>query len=352
MKTGIVRDLGYLNHTMDPFHPESPERLVSIYAMLEEKDMAGKYFPIEPRLASHDEIARVHNRQYIDLVAGTAGQIHTYLDPDTSTCPDSYETALLAAGGMMNAIDAVMEGAVRNAFAFVRPPGHHAEAGHAAGFCIFNNVAIGACHAMKKYGLKRILIVDWDLHHGNGTQHTFYEDRRVLYFSTHQYPFYPGTGSLNEIGRGEGLGYTINVPLRRGAGDEEFVRIFRKILEPVASAYQPDLVLLSAGFDIYFQDPLGGMKVRPSGFAALTRILMNIADRHCRGRFAATLEGGYHIDGMTQSVKAVLREMKDETCKSETSLAKLEEKADPSIDKIIQAVIHQIRPVWNVFNGS
>jgi len=352
MKTGIVRDLRYLNHVMDPFHPESPERLVSLYAMLDERDMKGGYEAIEPRLASHDEIGMVHTRHYIDLVAATAGKMHTYLDPDTSTCPESYETALLAAGGMMNAIDAVMAGTVRNAFALVRPPGHHAEAGHAAGFCIFNNVAIGACHAMKKYGLKRILVVDWDLHHGNGTQHTFYEDRRVLYFSTHQYPFYPGTGSLNETGRGDGLGYTVNVPLRRGPGDGDFVRIFRRILESVASAYAPELVLLSAGFDIHFQDPLGGMKVRPSGFAALMRILMNIAERHCGGRLAATLEGGYNIDGMTQSVRAVLKEMGDETVKSEAFLAELEETADPSIDKIIQTVIHQIEPAWNVFRGS
>ena len=352
MKTGIVRDPRYLDHVMDPFHPESPERLVSLYDMLDERDMRGQYVPVETRLASHDEISMVHARHYIDLVAATAGKVHTYLDPDTSTCPDSYETALLAAGGMMNAVDAVMEGTARNAFALVRPPGHHAEAGRAAGFCIFNNVAIGACHAMKKYGLRRILIVDWDLHHGNGTQRTFYDDRRVLYFSTHQYPFYPGTGSLNETGRGEGLGYTINVPLRRGPGDGEFVRIFRRILEPVASACEPELVLLSAGFDIHFQDPLGGMNVRPSGFAALTRVLMNIADRHCRGRFAVTLEGGYHIDGMTQSVKAVLKEMKDETVKSDAVLAELEDKADPSIDKVIHAVIQQIKPAWNVFHGN
>lgn len=352
MKTGIVRDIRYLNHYMDAYHPESPERLLAIYAMLDGEDMKGKYPLIEPRLASHEEIAMVHSRHYIDLVASTAGSPHTYLDPDTSTCPESYETALLAAGGFMNAVDRVVEGTAGNAFAFVRPPGHHAEAGRAAGFCIFNNVAIGACHAMKKHGMKRILIVDWDLHHGNGTQHTFYEDRRVLYFSTHQYPFYPGTGSVNEIGRGEGLGYNINVPLRRGCGDAEYTSIFRRILEPVADSWKPEAVLLSAGFDIHHQDPIGGMKLRPRGFAALTRILMNIAERHCGGRFAVTLEGGYHIGGMTESVKAVLREMSDETHHSEESLAAMEKGADPSLDRVIESVIRQIEPVWNVFNLS
>lgn len=352
MKTGIVRDIRYMNHYMDAFHPESPERLMAIYAMLDEKDMIGKYPLIEPRLATRDEIAMVHSRHYIDLVAGTSGKPHTYLDPDTSTCADSYETALLAAGGFMNALDRVVEGTAANAFAFVRPPGHHAEAGRAAGFCIFNNVAIGACHAMKKHGMKRILIVDWDLHHGNGTQHTFYEDRRVLYFSTHQYPFYPGTGGINETGRGEGLGYTINVPLRRGCGDAEFAKIFRKILKPVADAWKPEVVLLSAGFDIHHQDPIGGMRLRPRGFATLTRILLDIAERHCGGRFVVTLEGGYHIGGMTESVKAVLKEMSGETCQSEESLAATENGADPSIDRIIETVIRQIEPVWNVFDKN
>ena len=200
-----------------------------------------------------------------------------------------------------------------NAFAFVRPPGHHAEKKTRPGFCVFNNIAIGAMHAISKYNLKRILIVDWDLHHGNGTQHSFYNDPRILYFSTHQYPYYPGTGALQEIGRGQGEGYTINVPLRAGAGDASFVKIFRKILQPVALEFKPELILLSAGFDTYFQDPLGGMRVTPDGFAAMARILLNIAETCCQGRFVAVLEGGYHIAGLTRSVKAVLEEMLDET---------------------------------------
>ena len=204
-------------------------------------------------------------------------------------------------------------------------------------------------HAILKHGLKRILIVDWDLHHGNGTQHSFYNDPQVLYFSTHQYPYYPGTGSLQEIGRGPGEGYTINVPLREGAGDASFVTIFRKILEPVALEYQPELILLSAGFDTYFQDPLGGMRVTPEGFAAMTRILLNIADACCQGRLVAVLEGGYHVAGLTRSVKAVLEEMLDETHVSEARLSSLEKEVDEETGHLINNVISGIRPYWKVF---
>jgi len=204
-------------------------------------------------------------------------------------------------------------------------------------------------HAISKYGLKRILIVDWDLHHGNGTQHSFYRDPRILYFSTHQYPYYPGTGSLQEFGQGEGEGYTINVPLREGAGDSAFVKIYRRILQPVALEFKPELVLLSAGFDTHFQDPLGGMRVTPEGFAAMARLLLNIAETCCQGRFAAALEGGYHIAGLTRSVKAVLEEMLDETHVSDERLSFLEKEADEETEQLINKVISRIRPYWKVF---
>jgi acetoin utilization deacetylase AcuC-like enzyme len=348
-KTGIVKDYTYLEHDPGSFHPETPRRLQAIYEMLESRDMKGNYVVIQPRPASHREIAMNHGGSYIDLVAQTAGRSHYSLDPDTQTSARSYETALLAAGGFCNAIDSVMEGKVDNAFALVRPPGHHAEHGSGAGFCIFNNIAIGARHAMKKYGMERILIVDWDLHHGNGTQHSFYNEKEVLYFSTHQSPFYPGTGGIDETGRGEGLGYTINVPLRSGPGDAEFVKIYRRILEPVAKRYKPELILLSAGFDIHTRDPLGGMRVTSSGFANLTRILMNIAEAYCSGRFIATLEGGYDIDGQAQSVKAVLKEMRGETYVSESYLRRMENGSDRSVERIIERVIDQIEPIWHAF---
>jgi acetoin utilization deacetylase AcuC-like enzyme len=204
-------------------------------------------------------------------------------------------------------------------------------------------------HAISKYNLTKILIVDWDLHHGNGTQHSFFNDPRILYFSTHQYPYYPGTGDLLEIGRGHGEGYTVNVPLREGAGDASFVAIFRRILQPVALEYKPELILLSAGFDIYFQDPLGGMRVTPEGFAAMTRVLLNIADTCCQGRLVAVLEGGYHVSGLTRSVKAVLEEMLDETHVSEKRLSLMEKEGDEETGPLINKVISVIRHYWKVF---
>ncbi|MDD5475911.1 MAG: histone deacetylase, partial [Syntrophales bacterium] len=289
--TGIVTDNRYIKHETGYFHPESPQRLEAIYGMLEDSDMRDRFYKVEVRPAEISEIAMVHKQNYIERVAATAGISSTSLDPDTVTSADSYEAALLAAGGLMNAVDRVMDGTVKNAFAFVRPPGHHAEAGRSGGFCLFNNVAIAAEHARKKHGLKRILIADWDLHHGNGTQHSFYADPGILFFSTHQYPFYPGTGSLNEIGSGAGEGYTINVPLSRGKDDADYLRIYRRILDPVSDAFKPELVLLSAGFDICVGDTLGGMKVSEQGFVNLIRCLMNIADRCCGGRLVATLGG-------------------------------------------------------------
>jgi acetoin utilization deacetylase AcuC-like enzyme len=348
-KTGIVKDKRYLKHSAGHAHPESPERLAAIYEMLNNPSMAWKFMEIEPREATHKEIETIHTPSYVEYIASTAGERSVYLDPDTATSPESYEIARLAVGGLCNAIDSVIEGKADNAFAFVRPPGHHAEADSAAGFCIFNNVAIGAMHAIVKHGLKRILIVDWDLHHGNGTQHSFYSDPRILYFSTHQYPYYPGTGSLQEVGQGKGEGYTINVPLRGGAGDASFVKIFRKILRPVALEFKPELVLLSAGFDTYFQDPLGSMRVTPEGFAALTRILLEIADSCCRGRLVAVLEGGYHVAGLTKSVKTVLEEMLDETHFSKEKLSSLEREADEDTNHVIEQVISRINPYWKVF---
>ena len=348
-KTGIIKDSRYLRHTAGFSHPESPARLASVYEMLDTPDMSWKYVSIEPREASHDEIAYVHTPHYIDFVASTAGKSHVILDPDTMTSAETYEISKLAAGGLLNAIDAVIDGEVDNAFAFVRPPGHHAGAGNSAGFCVFNNVAIGAMHARYKHDVKKILIVDWDLHHGNGTQKIFYADRQVLYFSMHQYPYYPGTGSWQEIGEGMGLGFTVNVPLNRGAINGTYVAALRKILIPIAMAYKPQLILVSAGFDIYFKDPLGGMRVTSEGFAAMTRILLNIADECCGGQLVAVLEGGYHVGGLTQSVKATLTEMTDETCMSEATLAGLEAEADEQNTQVINKIISLQRPYWKVF---
>jgi acetoin utilization deacetylase AcuC-like enzyme len=310
-RTGVVKDARYLEHVMDPGHPESPERLRAIYQMLEEEEMRGRPLgKVKPRPATREELEMVHSPAYIDLIASTAGKPYFRLDGDTSTCAKSYEAALLAAGGLLELIKVVMQGKLNNGFALVRPPGHHAERDKAMGFCLFNNVAIGAHYALKNFSLQRILIVDWDVHHGNGTQHSFYEDPRVLYFSTHRYGFfYPGTGAATEVGKGKGEGFNVNVPLSTGTSDTEYGNIFEKFLKPIALEYQPQLILVSAGFDIHYNDPLGGMEVSERGFARMAQILMEIAEATAQGKLALTLEGGYDVVGQRRSVKAVLEEL-------------------------------------------
>jgi len=307
--TGIVKDERYLNHHMGGFHPESPKRLEVIYAMLREPDMAGKFVEVPVREATREELLLVHSSPYIDKLAATAGKDYVYLDPDTQTAAGSYEAALLAAGGLCQAINMVAAGELDNAFALIRPPGHHAEKSQAMGFCLFNNIAVGARYAQETLRLNRILVIDWDLHHGNGTQHSFEDDPSILYFSTHQSPYYPGTGAFSETGVGRGEGYTVNVPLSVGCGDDEYVGIFEKILQPVALEFNPELILVSAGFDIHTGDPLGGMNVTPKGFAGLTRSIMDMAKSCCGGKMVITLEGGYNVEGQRDAVREVLKEM-------------------------------------------
>jgi acetoin utilization deacetylase AcuC-like enzyme len=343
-KTGIVKDDRYINHRPGAGHPESHQRLEVIYAMLEESDMKGRFQDVPARQAERDELTLVHLSEYVNMVASTEGKDFTRLDPDTTTSSGSYEAALLAAGGLCQAVSMVVSGELDNAFALVRPPGHHAEADRGMGFCLFNNVAIGARYAQTSHNLERILIIDWDLHHGNGTQHSFEEDPSILYFSTHQYPYYPGTGSTNEVGIGEGEGFTVNVPLSMGYGDGEYAGIFEKILKPVTLDFDPDLILVSAGFDIHGNDPLGGMRVTPAGFAALTSSIMNIAAACCDGKIVFTLEGGYDLNGLRDSVKAVLREMAG---LSKTDHEDIASEADPgTLEQAVNSVLKTHRPYW------
>lgn len=305
MKTGIVKDERYKEHSMGAFHVESPQRLEVIYCMVEE-EISFPYQEIKPRLAQEEEITMIHSSSYVNYIKSTSGKQRFILDPDTATSARSYEVALLAVGGLLKAVDLIMAGEIQNGFALIRPPGHHAEASRAMGFCLFNNVAIAAQYLRKKYKLNRILIVDWDLHHGNGTQHSFYERNDVLYFSTHQYPHYPGTGYWDETGKNSGEGYTVNVPLSSGKTDEDYLFIFRQLLSPITSAYKPQFILVSAGFDIHQNDPLGGMRVSNQGFAALTLELLLLAHKFCQDRILFTLEGGYDLQGLKEGVKQVL----------------------------------------------
>ena len=306
--TGLVYDPRYLDHGMPPWHPERPERLSAIVEHLEAVGLLGQLVRIEPRAAAAAQIAEVHAPQHVMSVARLCEGGGGVLDyGDTPVVPASYEVALLAAGGLLAAVDAVAAGTVRNALCLVRPPGHHARPTASMGFCVFNNVAVAARHLQKRHGLGRVLIVDWDVHHGNGTQETFYEDPSVFYFSTHRHPFYPGSGRPSETGAGDGEGTTLNVPLPGGTGGERHVEVFEHVLVPAAEAFHPDFVLVSAGFDGHRDDPLGGMRLDDGDYGTLARIVRDIAERHCDGRLVATLEGGYNLDAQARSVAEVLR---------------------------------------------
>jgi len=306
-ETGIVIDPRYLEHDTGPGHPERPERIQVLLPLLE--PAAAGVVTVTPRLASGDELALVHDGAYVDEVAATQALPGFAFDADTPTSVRSYETACLAAGGLLALLDAVMAGTVRNGFACVRPPGHHAERARAMGFCLFNNVAVGAAYLRWRYGLTRILVVDWDLHHGNGTQHMFEHDPGVLYVSTHQYPYYPGTGAIEEVGRGDGEGFTVNLPFPAGFGDAEYIEAFATVVDPIAREYAPEFVLISAGFDAHVRDPLGGMRMTEVGFRALARLLLRLARDHAGGRCAAILEGGYDLTAIRNGVRDVLAEL-------------------------------------------
>ena len=307
MKTGLVLDRRYEAHDTGAGHPERPERIRAIRELMTQYRREG-LVDVEPRLATDAELALNHDRAHVARVATTAARARAAFDPDTPVCSESYATAALAAGGYLRLLEAILAGDVANGFAFVRPPGHHAEANRAMGFCLFNNVAIGA-RWLRARGVGRILIVDWDVHHGNGTQDSFYDDPETLYVSTHQYPFYPGTGAASEVGRGAAAGRTLNVPLPAGCGDDEYVAAFTDLIDPVARQFGPEFVLISAGFDADYRDPLAGMQATDAGFRAMTRVLMRIAEQHAAGRVAAILEGGYDLGALCAAVPAVLDEL-------------------------------------------
>lgn len=312
MTTALIYDEQFLEHRPPGHHPESPERLRAIMRFLRDQGMLDHpdLVQLTPRPATDDELAAVHTREYIAAIAAKAAlakpNAPVALDPDTFLSVYSAEVARLAAGAAITAVDAVMDNRATNAFAVVRPPGHHAESDQAMGFCLFNNVAVAARYAQNHYGVDKILIIDYDVHHGNGTQEIFYADPTVAYFSTHQAPFYPGTGAYDEIGIGDAAYTTCNAPVPAQSIFELYDAIFREILFPFADRFKPDLIILSAGFDAHWRDQIADEYLDVAGYAMLTRYVQELAETYCGGKLVAVLEGGYDVEALSQCVGAAL----------------------------------------------
>ena len=306
--TALVADSSCTRHDSGEGHPESPRRFLAVANALSEAGLTAKMKTLEPVQPTREDLLTVHTAGYIDLaereIRGGVDQLST---GDTSVGPESWDAAMHAAGSGFAAIDAVLTGQVPNAFCIVRPPGHHASQARGMGFCVVNNIALAARRAQKKHGLGKVLIVDWDVHHGNGTQDIFYEDSSVFFFSTHQSPWYPGTGAADETGAGKGQGTTLNCPFPAFSGRKEILGAFRDRLLPAAEKFKPELVLISAGFDSRIDDPLGHFTLSDDDFAELTRMMKEFAARECGGRVVSMLEGGYALAGLASAATAHVR---------------------------------------------
>ena len=311
-RTSLVSHPIYMKHDTGEYHFENPKRLEAILRGLEDTDLLSSLRPVLPEEAAMHWIEKVHRQDYIETVRQDVKSGARFLSTksgNTAICHESFQVALWAVGGILKACDAVMSGDARNAFCAVRPPGHHATPDRGMGYCLFNNVAIAARYLQEKHNMERILIVDWDVHHGNGTQDIFYEDGSVFFFSTHQWPWYPWSGSADETGTGPGKGTTLNAPLPAGTGDKEIIEAFEKKLRPKVDTFKPHFVLISAGFDSRNTDPLGRFRVTDTGFKRLTRIMMQMAGEHAEGRLVSMLEGGYSHTGLAQAVPAHIQEL-------------------------------------------
>ncbi len=336
--TAYVTDERYAVHTLAG-HPEHAERLASIQHRFREERLTRKLLNLDPRPAAQADLLAVHQPDYLEQLAQTAHLTGPAMwDADTYVVPRSYDTALLAAGGVLRVVDAVLAGEAANGLAAIRPPGHHATPGDAMGFCLLNNVAIAARYAQRVYGTPRVLIVDYDVHHGNGTQDAFYADPTVFYVSTHQSPLYPGTGKLEEAGQGEGLGCTLNIPLPPGTGDAGYARVFNELILPAARRFAPDLILVSVGFDVHWQDPLASMRLSLPGCDRLARFLIDEAASLCGGRIVFVLEGGYNLHALSYGWANIARALLGETEIGDPfGLAR---GAEPAIDQLVDRVKH------------
>jgi acetoin utilization deacetylase AcuC-like enzyme len=303
----IVEDERYQSHRGPDGHPERPERLIAIGEALDL--FRDQIETLMPRPAEPEEILRVHQDPLVDFLASTSGQPAGRIDADTYFAPSSFEVACLAAGGTIDLARSVMRGDAVRGLAAIRPPGHHAESNRAMGFCLFNNVAVAARAIQAEFGSPRVLILDWDVHHGNGTQHSFEDDPSVLYISTHQFPFYPGTGNFGEDGEVRGRGATLNVPMPAGCGDAEYVGVMQRVIVPAAIKFQPDLILISCGFDAHRDDPLASMELSINGYRAMANTMRALADDYCGGRIAYVLEGGYALSGVREGAREVLESL-------------------------------------------
>jgi histone deacetylase 4/5 len=342
MAPGLLYDERFLRHHAPPGHPEHEGRIAAIWRRFESDGLAARCATTPGRPAAPEELLAVHTEGLLAEVHATASRTFSQLDPDTYAVAASEEAALLASGGLVDLCGAVLDGRLSGGFALLRPPGHHAEADRPMGFCLFNHVAVAACAARSR-GARRILVVDWDVHHGNGTQHTFWNDPDLLYFSTHQYPFYPGTGALFETGGPEARGRTINVPWPAGMGDAEYLAAFDRVLLPAARAFEPDLVLVSAGFDAARGDLLGGMEITPAGYAAMTARLTKLLP----GRVVLALEGGYNLEAISASAAACLRVLLGEEPPRHEPWS-----VEPIADRILAEVARAQAPFWpGVFSG-
>ncbi|MBK8047557.1 MAG: histone deacetylase [Anaerolineales bacterium] len=345
-RTAIVYDPFNLRHTLEG-HPENFRRLKGTVELLEDDGILERLISVASTPASLDAIARVHTHSYLERLEIITGRGGGHLDADTYVNSDSFEAALRAAGGLINLVDAVLWKQAANGFALVRPPGHHALVQNGMGFCIFANVAIAARHAQRRHGVQRVMIVDFDVHHGNGTQDIFYNDPSVLFISTHQFPYYPGTGAATEMGVEGGHGTTVNIPFPPHVGDQGYLEAFQKVLAPVARRFKPEMILLSAGFDAHWMDPLASMGLSITGYMALVNELMTLADELCGGRLICVLEGGYNLQVLSHSVVSTFRMLRGDALPPSDPFGPA-----PSTERDVAALISRLRLLHGIRDTS